>query len=65
MPNKTISLGADTGEIPLLTTRDSTFPCLEWSIKGCNEQTSHPDERLFNKKSLKRKGCYRKRLRNF
>ena len=50
IPNKTISLGDDIREIPLLTIGDSAFPCLEWLIKGFNEQTSDPGERLFNKK---------------
>ena len=50
--NKVISLGDDTGVIPLLTIGDGSFPQLECSMKGSwtKEQTRDPKKCLFSKK---------------
>ena len=50
LPNKTVSLGEDLGEIPLVTIGDSAFPRHAWLVKGFNENTVDPRERYFNKK---------------
>lgn len=49
----TINLGDDIGEITLVTVGDSAFPGLEWLIKGFNDYTKDPKERIFNKKLCK------------
>ena len=50
LPNKTVSLGEDLGEIPLVTIGDSAFPRHAWLVKGFNENTVDPRERYFDKK---------------
>ena len=50
IPNKTIILGDDIGEIPLLTIGDSAFSRFEWLIKRFNEQTRDSKERLLDTK---------------
>ena len=50
LPDKTISLGDNFGEIPLVTIGDSAFPRHAWLVKAFNEYTVVPKERYFNKK---------------
>ena len=50
IPNKTINLGDDIEETPLVTVGDSAFPRFEWLIKSFNENTNDPKEHFFNEK---------------
>ena len=50
LPNKTVNLGDDYGEIPLVTIGDSAFPRFPWLVKGFNSNTIDPKERLYNLK---------------
>ena len=50
LPNKTINLGDEFGEIPLVTIGDSAFPRFPWLVKGFNSMTVDPKERYYNSK---------------
>ena len=48
MPNKTVDLGDEYDNIPLVTIGDSAFPRLSWLLKNFNSNTNNEREKYYN-----------------
>ena len=48
MPNKTVDLGDEYDNIPLVTIGDSALPRLSWLLKNFNSNTNNEREKYYN-----------------